>query len=195
MWTYFGRPCWLRAFQSSAAQRSMPAQRVRVGGAVEEVEGRRLHALPAALAARVGQRGGVGAGDVGDLVARHEAHQRLGVGGAPALDGDHAVAAPGLVLADGARRLVAVVEAEHVQLAGPETPFRVLFTQASVSAIALAVGHAHVGGGAGIVHQVPDRDRLGRRRQREGGGRRHPEHCAPHGHRSFPPSVIQCEYG
>ena len=70
----------------------MPRSAFRVVGAVEEVERRGLHALPAGTPAGVGERGGVGAGDVGDAVARDEADQRFGVGRAPALDRDDALA-------------------------------------------------------------------------------------------------------
>ena len=84
MCTNFGLPGLPLAFQSSAAQVSIGAQRVRIARAVEEIIRRGLGL--AAGAFRIGQCGGVGAGDVRDLVLREEAGQRLGVGGAPAHD-------------------------------------------------------------------------------------------------------------
>ena len=84
MWTNFGLPDLPLPFQSCAAQVSMRAQRVGIARTVEEIVRRGLRLV--AGAGRIGQRRGIGAGDVRDLVLRDEAGQRLGIGGAPAHD-------------------------------------------------------------------------------------------------------------
>ena len=123
------------------------AHRVRIARAVEEIVRRGLGL--AAGAFRIGQRRGVGAGDVRDLVLREEAGQRLGIGGAPAHDRRDLVAAgPFLVERDRARHLIAVVVGVDVELLAADAA--VLVDPGEGVGDALAIGRADVGRAAGI---------------------------------------------
>ena len=132
------------------------AQRVRIARAVEEIIGRGLRL--AAGAFRIGQRRGIGAGHVGDLVLREEAGQRLGVRRAPAHDRrDLAVGRrPFLVERDRARHLVAVVVAVDVELLAADAA--VLVDPGEGVGDGLAIGRADVGRAAGEVLEMADRD-------------------------------------
>ncbi len=81
---------------------------VRIGWAVEEVEGSRRFGVRV-LSLRIGKMRRIGAGDGGDLVARDETDEGFCVGRSPSLEGDHSLADPLLVKRDGFRSLVGVV--------------------------------------------------------------------------------------
>ena len=135
--------------------------RVRIARAVEEIVRRGLGL--AAGAFRIGQRRGIGAGDIRDLVLRQEAGQRLGIRGAPAHDRRDLVAAgPFLVERDRARHLIAVVVGVDVELLAADAA--VLVDPGEGVGDALSVGRADVGRAAGIIREMADRD-LGLRRR------------------------------
>ncbi len=94
----------------------------------------------------------------GNLVLREEAGQRLGIGGAPAHDRRDLVvgAGPFLVERDRARHLIAVIVAVDVELLAADAA--VLVDPGEGVGDALAVGRADVGGAAGEILEMADRD-------------------------------------
>ena len=154
------------------------ANRVRIARAVEEIVGSGLGL--AACAGRVGERGGVGRRDVGNLVFGEEAGERFGVGGAPSENGGDLVGArPFLVLGDRARHLIAVVDGIDVDLGAVDAA--VLVDPGVGVGDALSEGRSDVGRRAGIIGEIAERDRrLGhggrdggcRQQQRQRGGAR-----------------------
>ncbi|OIQ70616.1 hypothetical protein GALL_477700 [mine drainage metagenome] len=139
------------------------AQRVGVGRSIEEVVGRSLRL--AAGAFRIGERGGIGAGNIRDLVLGQEAGQRLGIRGAPAHDRRDLVVGgrPLLVERDRARHLVAIVVAVDVQLLAADAA--VLVDPGERVRDALSIGRTNVGCSARQILKVADGD-LGLRRGR-----------------------------
>src|SRR5699024_1436066 len=122
---------------------------VRVGRGDQEVVGRLFD---------VGQFLGEGPGDEGQLIIGHPGAQRLRVTGAPAHHRNDAVVDVAAVEVLGLRNLVGVVVDVRVDL--PAVDAAVLVDVVDVGAQTLTVGGSDVAGGAGLVHDGPDADRL-----------------------------------
>ena len=136
---------------------------IGIARAIEEIVRRGLGL--AAGAFRIGERGGIGAGDVGNLVLCEEACQRLGIGRTPAHDRrDFVAARPLLVERDRARDLIAIVIRIHVELLAADAA--VLVDPGERVCNCLPVGRADVRGAARIIGQMADRD-LGLRGRRQ----------------------------
>ena len=89
------------------------AARIGVRWAVEEIVRRGLLGVRV-LSGRIGQMSGIGGRPYRYLVLGDETDERLGVAGAPALQRDHAFAFPPLVVGDGVRNFVSIVDGFHV---------------------------------------------------------------------------------
>ena len=155
---------------------------VRIARAIEEIVGRGFRL--AAGAFRIGESGGIGGGEIRDLVLRHEAGQRLGIRGAPAHDRRDLVGAgPFLVERDRARHLIAVIVGIDIELLAADAA--VLVDPGKGVRDALSVGRSDVRRAAGIIGEMADRD-LGLRRRRGAAEQQRQRNGAQkgfHGHR------------
>ncbi len=150
---------------------------IGVRRAVEEVVRRRLLRVRI-LAGRIGQMAGIGRRPHRHLVVGHEADERLGVARAPALQRDHALALPALVVRDGVRNLVGIVDGFHVDRGAGGAAIGV--DEIDGIADARPVGLAHERGGAGIVGKMADEDFV-LRQGRQSGAREQAAHRCDNG--------------